>query len=217
MKRIVIICEGPTEQEFVRDVLEPHFLTKDIYLYNPLIKKSGGGIVPWPVLQSQIQSHLRDKDIFVTTFIDYYGIPDRYNYPGWEEAKLIADKQDRLSFLEHKMKEDIDLDLQSRFIPYYQLHEFEGLLFNNIDAFEATFEESDYFDKNELLNILSEYDNPELINDNVKTAPSKRLERLIVGYNKIVYGSILAQNIGMENLRQKSPRFNKWISLLECI
>ncbi|MFL0683237.1 MAG: DUF4276 family protein [Algoriphagus aquaeductus] len=217
MKRLVIVCEGPTEQEFVRDVLQPHFLPKEIYIQSPLIKKSGGGIVPWETLKSQIQSHLREGESFVTTLIDYYGIPDRYNYPGWQASKQIPDRSVRMDFLEQEMLMDIETNLRQRFLPYYQLHEFEGLLFNNIASFEATFEPSEFKDKRELISILNQYHNPELINDNPNTAPSKRLDRLIEGYNKIVYGSILAENIGMHNLRHKSPRFNNWIHKLENI
>jgi hypothetical protein len=33
------------------------------------------------------------------------------------------------------MKEYIDESIRYRFIPYMQLHEFEGLLFNNIEVF----------------------------------------------------------------------------------
>lgn len=217
MKRLVIICEGPTEQEFVRDVLEPHFLPKEIYIQKPLIKKSGGGIVPWEILKSQIQAHLREGESFVTTLIDYYGIPDRFNYPGWQEAKEIVDKSLRMDFLEQKMSDDIEANLRLRFLPYYQLHEFEGLLFNNLASFESTFEPGEFKNKQELISTLTKYHNPELINDNPNTAPSKRLDKLIEGYNKIVYGSILAENIGMHNLRLKSPRFNKWIEKLENI
>ncbi|MCL6220406.1 DUF4276 family protein [Zunongwangia pacifica] len=215
MKRLVIVCEGPTEQEFVRDVLQPHFLSKDIYIQIPLIKKSGGGIVPWTVLKTQIENHLREGDSFVTTLIDYYGIPDRFNYPGWQESKTIVDKSQRMDFLEQKMLADVDSVLRNRFIPYIQLHEFEGLLFNNIQSFENTFEVKEFKDKNELENILNQYDNPELINDNPNTAPSKRLIKLIEGYNKIVYGSILAETIGINNIRRKSPRFNSWIVKIE--
>ena len=49
------------------------------------------------------------------------------------------------------------------------------------------------------------------------TAPSKRLAELIKGYNKVVYGSILAQEIGLEAIRTKSPRFHQWVTLLESI
>lgn len=38
MKRLIIICEGPTEKEFCKDVLSKHFLAKDINLECPTIK-----------------------------------------------------------------------------------------------------------------------------------------------------------------------------------
>lgn len=217
MKRIIIICEGPTEQQFVRDILQPHFLQKEIFIQNPLIKKSGGGIVHWEVLKKQIISHLKEGSSYVTTLIDYYGIPDRYNYPMWEKSKEIVDKTERMIFLEQALLNEIKDNLRNRFIPYIQLHEFEGLLFNNLSSFELTFEPNEFVDRDELIKILNTYPNPELINNNPSTAPSKRLMKLIKGYNKIVYGCILAENIGMYNLRKKSPRFNEWISNLENI
>jgi hypothetical protein len=45
MKRIIIICEGPTEQAFCKTNLQVHFQTKGIYIQTPLIKHSRGGIV----------------------------------------------------------------------------------------------------------------------------------------------------------------------------
>lgn len=217
MKRLVIVCEGPTEQEFVRDLLTPIFLNREIYIQTPLIKKSGGGIVPWQNLKLQLENHLREGSCFVTTFIDYYGIPDKFNYPGWEVSKTIPNKPDRMDFLEHKMLESINPALREKFIPYIQLHEFEGLLFNNIEAFELTFEQNEFKDKNEIIRIIGKYENPELINNGFDTAPSKRLTKLIEGYNKIVYGSYLAQNIGLEEIRRKSIRFNNWLKKLENI
>lgn len=217
MKRLVIICEGPTEQEFVRSVLTPHFSKKQIFIQDPLIKKSGGGIVPWVTLKSQIINHLKEKSSVVTLLIDYYGIPDHFDFPGWSDSKKITNKSDRIDFLEQAMVEEIDDSLRNRFIPYYQLHEFEGLLFNNIVYFESTFEPKEFKDKTQLEQILNDYPNPELINDSPSSAPSKRLLKLIDGYNKIVYGSILAENIGLHNIRSKSPRFNDWVDKLENI
>ena len=59
MKRIVVICEGPTEKEFCNTILSPFFAPQGIYLNAPLIKHSHGGIVPWPLLERQISIHLR--------------------------------------------------------------------------------------------------------------------------------------------------------------
>ena len=76
MKRLVIICEGQTEKEFCKDLLASALSSYEIYVDTPLIKHSGGGIVPWNVLKRQIEGHLREEDAFVTMLIDYYGIKD---------------------------------------------------------------------------------------------------------------------------------------------
>ena len=217
MKRLIIVCEGHTEVAFCRDVLLPYFSKKNINIQPPLIKKSGGGIVPWSTLKRQIKNHLQEPNVFVSTLIDYYGIPDKFKFPEWEKAKKIINKNDKLDFLESSMKEDIDKNASFRFIPYLQLHEFEGLLFNNIEVFDEQIDPSEFRSREELLKTINSFPNPEMINDDPVNTPAKRLERLIVGYNKIVHGSILAEKIGLERIRKKSPRFNNWIEKLENI
>lgn len=97
------------------------------------------------------------------------------------------------------------------------MHEFEGLLLNNIAVFKNNFTLAEFTDFKELESLINNNPNPELINDGNTTAPSKRLKRLIIGYNKIVYGACLATSIGLTNIRNKSPRFNNWITLLENV
>lgn len=58
MKRIIIICEGPTEVEFCKTVLAPYFQKSEIYIQAPLIKKSGGGIVSWDILKNNLSNML---------------------------------------------------------------------------------------------------------------------------------------------------------------
>jgi Domain of unknown function (DUF4276) len=218
MKRLIIVCEGPTEREFCSDVLYPYFLGRKILIETPLIKKSAGGIVPWQYLKKQIETHLiQDKTVYVTTFIDFYGIDERHGFLKWNESKTIVDKSEQLLFLEQTMQEDIDKNLAFRFIPYLQLHEFEGLLFNNLSVFKTQIPEKDILNLALLEQIINDYPNPELINDGKTTAPSKRLAQLIRGYNKPVYGAILAEMIGLTNIRSKCPRFNNWIINLENI
>jgi hypothetical protein len=218
MKRIIVICEGPTETEFCKDVLNPYLSAQNIYLQTPLVKKSGGGIVPWSNLKKQIENHLlQDNQAIVTTLIDYYGINARFQFPRWDEAHKQIDKNMRMEILESGMLQSITGNLNNRFLPYIQLHEFEGLLFNNMSSFLNHIPDSDFINKTELSNIINQYPNPELINDTPDNAPSYRLKRLIKGYNKIVYGSILAQEIGLARLKDKSPRFNQWILKLESI
>lgn len=218
MKRIIIICEGPTEVEFCKDVLYRHFFAKKIIIQTPLIKKSGGGIVPWSTFKHQIENHLKqDPTAVVTTLIDYYGIHSKYQFPKWDEAHKETDKSNRMSILENGMTDSVSNDLSNRFLPYIQLHELEGLLFNNIEVFTNNIPSADFTDMAELINTIERYPNPELINDTPNNAPSYRLLRLIKGYNKIVYGAILAEQIGLVKIRAKSPRFNQWITALETI
>lgn len=216
MKRLIIICEGETEQEFCKDVLYGYLQKKDIYIETPLIKKSLGGIVPWGDLKKQIDLHLQEN-VYVTMLIDYYGIQDFHQFPKWEESKSIVNKIERISFLENAMRDEFEDRVKHRFIPYIQLHEFEGLLFNNIETFKTNIPSKELTGLEELENTIDTNDNPELINEGKNTAPSKRLVRLISGYNKIVYGAILAESIGLERLRAKAVRFNGWIQKLESL
>jgi hypothetical protein len=224
MKRIIIIGEGQTEQSFCKDVLQPHFSKSQIYLANPVIKKNSGGIVNWEALKYQIETHLlQDQKAFVTTLIDYYGIHSHHDFPEWNEAQKIPDKTKRMCRLENAMKENLQFDLQDRFIPYIQLHEFEGLLFSEIEVFDNNFEWNEFKDYNYLVETIQLNPNPEMINDNSETAPSKRLARILKGYSsekknqKVLYGSLLAQEIGLSKIRAKCPRFNDWITKLESI
>ena len=72
MKRLVIACEGPTEQSFCQNVLSQYFQTKGIVVEAPTIKHSHGGIVPWETLKRQLVEHLHEGDAIVTMLIDFY-------------------------------------------------------------------------------------------------------------------------------------------------
>lgn len=211
MKRLIIICEGQTEQEFCGKVLFPHLYKYDINIQTPLIKRSMGGIVKWSILKKEIENYLLEKDAIVTTLIDYYGLYQKYNFPKWDEGEKIVDKIKRIGFLEDAMKEDISDKLRFRFIPYLQLHEFEGLLFNDINIFYDQVPKSDLVGEEELKMTFRDYENPELINNSKETSPSHRLERIIKGYNKPLYGHYFAESIGIDRIREKSPRFDQWI------
>ncbi len=216
MKRVIIVCEGQTEQAFCNDVLQSHFNSQGIYIEYPTIKKTHGGVVNWAALKYQIEKHLlEDKQVIVTTLIDYYGIHKHHKYPKWEEANLKTNSSERMEILESAMRMDIAENLQTRFEPYIQLHEFEGLLFSDPIVFNNNFEEHEFLDYDYLIQTIRDNPNPELINNGHKTAPSKRLSRIISGYNKVIHGSLLAQEIGLAKIRSKCPRLNQWINKIE--
>ncbi len=217
MKRVIIICEGETEREFCRTILAPYFISKNIFIQSPLIKKTMGGMVNWSELKKQILLHLKsDISAYVTTFIDYYGLNRKHDFPKWNEAESQPDKNLRMLILENAMSMDIDDTFRFRYIPYIQLHEFEGLLFNNIKDFCEQIPSNELVGIDELKATFNQYPNPEMINNNKETSPSHRLERIILGYNKIVYGNILAEAIGLAKICEKCPRFNSWLNNIEC-
>ena len=214
MKRLVIICEGPTEKEFCKDLLAPALSSYEIYVDTPLIKQSGGGIVPWNVLKRQIEGHLREGEAFVTMLIDYYGIKDTHKFPLWEESKPITNMPSRIQYLCKAMHDDIDPNFRHRFIPYMQLHEFEGLLFSDITKFKEYYTEEKMYYK-ALEEASRTFPNPEFINNNPSTAPSKRLIAAIPSYNKVLDGNCIAMAIGLTTIRRECPLFNEWLTTLE--
>ena len=212
MKRIIVVCEGPTEQEFCKTILSSYFSPLGIYLSAPLIKHSHGGIVPWTNLKRQIDIHLMaERDAFVTTLIDYYGITDNHGFPCWKESKRVSHVTDRVKMVERGMLEAVEEPYRMRFMPYIQLHEFEGLLFSNGEVFDRVIPQGDLVGRDELIQTLSEFENPEMINTSRDSSPSHRLERIIRGYDKVVYGNYLAESIGLNRIRERCPRFNNWI------
>jgi Domain of unknown function (DUF4276) len=216
MKRVIVICEGRTEQLFAGSTLFNHLLPRGIQLQAPIIKASRGGIIKWPALKKQVEIHLKSEpNAYVTTFIDYYGLYGKHGFPDWEAAEKIQDKYERLNALETAMRHDIASGLQHRFLPYLQLHEFEGLLFTDGAAIVAQIPAADLTGRPELEATVAEFPNPEMINDQKETSPSHRLQRIIRGYQKVVYGNILAEAIGVERMRARAPRFHNWLSAIE--
>ena len=211
MKRMIIICEGPTEQEFCKDVLTNYFMTKNISIECPTIKHSNGGIVSWNTLKKQIIMHLNEGDCFVTLLIDYYRIKDSYNFPGWIDSKNITNIYDRMHFLFDKMSLDLDEELRPRFIPYIQLHEFEALLFSDNSGFEYYFNEKEY---RKTAEIISSFNNPEDINSSPDGAPSKRLLAIKHDYNKVLEGNLIALEIGIDAILVRCPGFASWIQAI---
>jgi Domain of unknown function (DUF4276) len=218
MNRVIIICEGETEREFCKTLLTSYFVKRNIHIQAPLIKRSMGGIVKWGILKKEIEIYLRENGVFVTMLIDYYGLYSKYHFPGWDESLKIMDKNRRMDFLENAMQNDIKETVRHRYIPYLQLHEFEGLLFNEINIFFEQVPKEELIGVAELKQTFKDFpDNPEMINNNPKTSPSHRLERIISGYNKVLYGHYFAEAIGLDKIIGKSPRFNEWLNKIEKI
>ena len=217
MKKLIIICEGQTEQSFCKKILKDHLSQYDIEIEFPLISHSDGGIVKWIHLKAQIESTLTiNPEYYVTTFIDYYGMEYHHDFPNWDVTLTQPIKSDRMDTLEDGMLNDLSVEMRPQFIPFVQLHEFEALVFSDYDKFE------DYYEAREanfaaLSAICVANPNPETINNSPLTAPSKRLAANIRRYDKIDHGVEICELIGLAIMRSKSLRFDKWIDKLENI
>jgi len=220
MKRIIIICEGPTEKEFCEKLLYSHFFNMSILIQWVYPKWSQGGHISWSYLLNQIVVTLKqDTTAFVTTFIDLYGLHKPELFPNWNEALILKrNPYQRVIKLEQGMSDALPENLRHRFIPNIILHEFEGLLFNDLSHFENQFNENEFRNKTALINVLNDFNNPELINETKENSPSHRLENVIFNnFKKTIHGIQIAESIGLIRLRQKSIHFNDWIKRLESI
>ena len=106
----------------------------------------------------------------------------------------------------------------TRFIPYFQIHEFEALLFSDPLKLETQF--TDRTQEIHRLEIMAcSFGNPELINDGHNTAPSKRIIAEIPEFEsrKASADPIVAEKIGLVTLRNRCRHFDEWISKLETL
>lgn len=218
-----ILCEGQTEERFVKEVLSPYLHQFNIYpkpilLLTSKKKNARGGMLSYAQAKRDLtilQKQYRDNDIerhLFTTMFDYYALPN--DFPGFDESSKIQDVRNRISFLEDKFAESIG---RGAFIPYIQLHEFEALLFVDISKLQT-----EYLLSIERIRVLKEetdiYGDPEMINNSPDTAPSKRIIAALAqdyNYNKVKSGATVTSAIGIEALLKNCRHFNEWIERIK--
>ena len=215
MTRINVFVEGQTEETFVRDTLAPYFVRQGIYLNAILAQTSRGhkgGIVSYGKVKHQITRLCQqDKKAWVTTLIDYYGLPT--DFPMVGQGKSV--NEDIYSWIED-LESAFDADIaQPNFIANFLLHEFEALLFCDPEKFADWLEEKKPII--ELNNIKLAFDSPESINNSPQTAPSKRILAAIPEYQKTLHGPLIAADIGLDTIRRQCPHFDGWLQRLEAL
>lgn len=210
MVRIGIIVEGYTEMDFIKAVLGPYLLPKNVHMIPRVIGRgvghNGGGKVTAERLVNDMSEFYKQHGA-VTSLVDFYGFKGK-------EDKDIAELETHLM---EKIREKIGHRLhENKAVPYVQKHEFEALLFSDINAFSSVLAVSDESIK--LLSaVVAGFDNPEEINDNYETAPSKRIMNIISAYHKRNHGPSVADRIGIDRIRSECPRFDKWVETLEAL
>jgi len=113
----------------------------------------------------------------------------------------------------YRRKEAVGEDAARQFLPYVQMYEFEGLLFSDVEKLASGLGVTEVRDS--FAAIRDGFSTPEEINDSPETAPSKRLLALMDRYEKPLYGSLAALEIGLDKIRNECGRFDGWVSRLE--
>lgn len=211
MIRVCIVCEGPTEVEFVKSCLTQHLLNHGVNAYPTILQapsgRHRGGRVTVERLARFIshEYHAADR---LTTLVDFYGFRD-------------ADGRTRKE-LEQAILDDVALSttgFDPRFVrPYVQMHEFEGLLFSDVEQFQYVLDGWDDGVRQTLTTVRAQFQTPEDINNNRQTAPSKRIIAAFSGsgYSKTEHGPVIAEAIGLNVIRQQCPQFDSWMRMLEA-
>ena len=218
--RVIAVVEGKTEQNFVRDILAPYLGAKNVSMYATQVSKSGqkGGDVRFSRVLNDLGKHLKqERDIYVTTLIDYYGVKE---WPGLDDVPVGATPAYIAHTINTATKEEVERSInahrvEERFIPFMAIHEFEAFLFSDsaVIASELNIAEA------KVRAVLEQCGEPEAINNSPQTAPSKRLDTLSPNgrFPKTTMGIYIAELIGIDVMRQKCPVFNSWIETLETL
>lgn len=225
MKFLNIIVEGSSEETFVNDVLNKHFASLNIFVSARKIrtgwdrmnnKPAKGGMLQYIKFRNDVLRWIEsDRDranTYYTSFIDLYAFPKDSESPYTESIQGIPNPYQKITALEAAIGQDIN---HPTFIPYVQLHEFEALLLVDPNRLLLMYPEKQLGIKRLIKEIESK--NPEEINESPITAPSKRIIKHIPDYagQKAQVGPLVAEDIGLNLLRESCPHFNEWISKLE--
>lgn len=215
MSRVKLLVEGQTEEAFVNQLLVPHYARSGIYLTPIIVSTSPGhkgGVISYAKIRPQIERLCKqDVGACVTTMFDLYALPG--DFPGRSDQGFPATGSGRskAEFLEAEMARDIG---RRNFIPHLIVHEFEALLFVQVDAFAQWTDDDDVLKP---LRAVRETTLPEDINGGSRTAPSKRILSAWRGYQKTFHGPLIACDIGLDGMRDACPHFSGWLGRLEAL
>lgn len=223
MKRVCVICEGQTEETFVRDVLAPHLAALGLNVIAQMIETSPGhrgGALNYERVRPYLRNTLSQSSApIVTTFFDLYRLDKRF--PDFELASSKGSMAERVSILNAALGADIVAFSgcsADRFIPHIQPYEFEALLFSDVATLTSV-ERHWANATNRLVAVRQQVETPEHINDQPETKPAAHLERELTGprFSKVDHGPIAAARIGLPKIEGECNHFAVWVQKLRAL
>lgn len=220
MKKIIVACEGETEEAFVKKLLYDEFWSKGVFVKPRLISTSprgkGGALNRQRVFRFLRGVLLEQKNTYVTTFFDLFALPK--DFPGLKDISATTNPLDRATKIETAFRDAVVYEVgcrRERFFPHIQPHEFEALLFSDTTGFAKAEPEWKAF-SGKLANIRETAKSPEYINDGDSTHPSARLQNLLrPGYKKVMHGTKVSAKIGVACMRSECQHFDGWLKHIE--
>lgn len=227
MPRLLVHVEGLTEETFVGALLGPFLYERGFasvsarLVGNARQRERRGGIKAWESVRKDIINHLKgDAGCCSTMMVDYYALPQGDGaWPGRAAATGLPFVQ-KAAAVEGAILADVvaafgDARIAQRFVPFVVMHEFEGLLFSDCGRFGQGIGRRDLAAPFQA--IRDQFPTPEEIDDSPLTAPSKRIQALIPGYEKPLLGNLAALEIGLERIRDECPHFRDWLVRLAAL
>ena len=220
MRRVCIVCEGQTEESFVKQVLAPSFHGLGLNLLPEMIETPSGhkgGALRYERVKRHLRNTLRQRTApVVTTFFDLYRLDA--GFPAYELASEQRALPQRLEVLKSALHADIVADAKcapDRFLPYIQPYEFEALLFSDLDTL-TQLETSWASAMKSLREVRSSADSPEHINNHPDAKPASQLTRFLKNpkFRKVLHGTLAAQKIGIGKMEAECAFFAGWIRQL---
>ena len=215
-----MIVEGATEEAFVAGPLAQVLWLRQVYLTPIILGVPGhkGGRTKYIRVQKDILRQLKqDRGSYCTTMFDYYGLGN--GFPGTPVPANLSNV-DKVEHIERAVRDDICSQMPEfrpdlRFIPYLSLHEYESLLFSDVEAFAQSIGQPRLF--HSFREVREEFPTPEDINNDPETAPSKRVINIHPSYRKVIEGTLAARAVGIQRMRQECLHFNQWLAQLESL
>jgi len=223
MKRICVICEGQTEETFVRDVLAPQFYPIGLNLIAETVETSTGhrgGALNYDRVRRHLRNTLRQRSApVVTTFFDLYRLDKRF--PSFDTAcgkGILAERIETLNIALTADVVDVAGCAPDRFIAHIQPYEFEALLFSDV-ATLTSIEGGWAGATARLAAIRSQAESPEHINDRPESKPAAHLDRELRGprFSKVDHGPIAASKIGLGKIESECKYFGRWLEKLRAL
>jgi Domain of unknown function (DUF4276) len=224
MAHILLIVEGQTEEQFYKRLVQNEFRNEDgtfRHYFQVVVMPSKkniysrshkGGAIGYEVCTDNIKRFLRQASHCDLTLLvlDYYGLHDSFKSHLSNEHQTLEQK---ILVIQSRLEAEIGVP---RFKFRLQVHEFEAYLFSDPEKVTSHFQEAAKLAT--LREILANFNgDPERINDDPATAPSKRLKIVFPNFGKTTDGIAIAEKTGISTIRQHCQWFDKLCNLFDAL